>query len=431
MENKPKVLIRGPALSQSGYGQHARFLLRSLRKHEDKIDLYLINVGWGQTGWQYEICEERDYVDGLINKTVQHLQQNEGKVQFDMSVQVTIPGEFEKLAPINIGVTAGIETNKISAEWVKRTYLMDKLIVPSQFAKESITNATYQVKDQQGNDVEINCPCPVVVCPYPALVAEPEPLNFELEYDENYLTMCQWGPRKNIEQVIVGFVEELHNEEVGLIVKASVRNQSRVDREHTFEGLKGLLATLNRKYPDKKCKVYLLHGHMTEGEMATLFTHEKVKGYLTLPHGEGFGLSTFDAAIHGLPVIAPFWSGTTEFMHAPIKQKKNKRVTTKDQPALLSVSYSLAPVQDEAAWQNVLEKHMYWCFPEMGSYKAQLRKLRKNYNDAKGVANQLQKHILEQFNPDVMYDNFAKEITSMVDFSVEEWLSSLDVEEIE
>jgi len=428
MENKPKVLIRGPALSQSGYGHHARFLLRSLRGSD--LDLYLINVGWGQTGWLYEESEEREWLDNLINKTVALFQSVE-KPQFDMSVQVTIPGEFEKIAPINIGVTAGIETNKISEEWVKRCYIMDKIIVPSQFAKDSIINAKYQIKDPQGNDVDIACPCPVVVCPYPVEAPEAEPLTIDFDYDENYLTLCQWGPRKNVEQLIAGFVDELHDEEVGLVVKTSSRNQSRVDREVTHANLSQFVKQFDAKYANRKCKVYLLHGHMTEGELTSLYTHEKIKGYLHLAHGEGFGLPLFSAAIHGLPIVAPYWSGQCEFLHAPLRTKKNKKVTVKDKPAILAVEYTIAPVQDAAVWQNVLEPHMSWAFPDMGSYKAQLRKLRKNHNEAIGVAKQLQKHVLEQFDSDKMHEQFGKEITSLVDFSVDEWLSSLDVEEIE
>ena len=49
-----KIIVRGPALSRSGYGEHTRFLLRSLRKHEDKLDIYILNVPWGQTGWVWQ-----------------------------------------------------------------------------------------------------------------------------------------------------------------------------------------------------------------------------------------------------------------------------------------------------------------------------------------------------------------------------------------
>ncbi len=105
---KKKVLVRGPALTQSGYGEHTRFLLRSLRKYEDKIDIYLLAVNWGNTGWLYKDDEERRWIDGLLQKTFEY---NQSKQPYDVSIQVTIPNEWEKVAPVNIGVTAGIGNN--------------------------------------------------------------------------------------------------------------------------------------------------------------------------------------------------------------------------------------------------------------------------------------------------------------------------------
>ena len=39
-----KVIVKGPALSQSGYGEHTRFILRSLRSQPELFDVYLINI---------------------------------------------------------------------------------------------------------------------------------------------------------------------------------------------------------------------------------------------------------------------------------------------------------------------------------------------------------------------------------------------------
>ena len=35
-----RVLVRGPALSQSGYGEHTRLVLRALRSREEELELY-------------------------------------------------------------------------------------------------------------------------------------------------------------------------------------------------------------------------------------------------------------------------------------------------------------------------------------------------------------------------------------------------------
>ena len=38
---RKKIFVRGPVLSQSGYGEQSRFALRALRSREDKFDVYV------------------------------------------------------------------------------------------------------------------------------------------------------------------------------------------------------------------------------------------------------------------------------------------------------------------------------------------------------------------------------------------------------
>ena len=63
---KKKIVVRGPALSQSGYGEQTRFALRALRSREDLFDVYIIPVNWGQTGWVSLTNEERTWIDQKI-----------------------------------------------------------------------------------------------------------------------------------------------------------------------------------------------------------------------------------------------------------------------------------------------------------------------------------------------------------------------------
>ena len=132
---RKKVLVRGPALSRSGYGEHTRFVLRSLRSQESQFDVYLHNVNWGKTGWLWEENEERTWLDQIIIKTAHHV---ESGGQFDISLQVTIPNEWESLAPVNIGVTAGIETTKVAPQWIEKSKLMDHVITISEHSKNSL-----------------------------------------------------------------------------------------------------------------------------------------------------------------------------------------------------------------------------------------------------------------------------------------------------
>ena len=141
-----KVLLKGPVLTQSGYGHHARTVLRALRTKEDIFDIYIQPVTWGHTSWLWEDNEERKYIDGLLEKTIKHVSE---KGSFDISIQVAIPNEWEKISPINIGVTAGIETNMVSPEWIEKSSLMDKIITISEHSKNVYTGTTYEVTNEQ------------------------------------------------------------------------------------------------------------------------------------------------------------------------------------------------------------------------------------------------------------------------------------------
>ena len=134
--SKTKILVRGPALSRSGYGEHCRSVLRALRSNENN-DVYLLNVGWGSSGWISEDTEEREWIDNMIMQTARAVQS--GVRDFAISVQVQLPNEWQKLCKYNIGVTAGVETDKAPQDWSKSCLEMDKVIVPSQHSKKSFT----------------------------------------------------------------------------------------------------------------------------------------------------------------------------------------------------------------------------------------------------------------------------------------------------
>jgi len=85
-----KILISGPILSRSGYGEMARFALRSLKENQE-LDLYISPTPWGNTGWLWEENEERKLIDQLAAKTDVYIQQSGGKPEFDISLQISIP----------------------------------------------------------------------------------------------------------------------------------------------------------------------------------------------------------------------------------------------------------------------------------------------------------------------------------------------------
>jgi len=407
---RKKILVRGPFLTRSGYGEHARFVLRSLRSMEDQVEIYAIPVGWGQTGWTVESDSERRWLDFIVKKTTMLL--NSGAKDFDASIQVSIPNEWENLAPVNVGVTAGIETTKVAVEWIEKGNLVDKIIVPAEHGKQVYESTAYNVVvEQTGQEIEnYRCVKPIDVVSYPAKDYPTVDMPLELETDFNFVSVAQWGPRKNVENSLKWFVEEFIDQEVGLILKTNFVKNSLIDREKCMATIKNILD--KEDYKNRKCKIYLLHGDMSDAEMHSLYRNPKVKAFISTSHGEGFGLPFYEAAYEGTPIIAPDWGGYVDFLHMPVKNKKNK---TRNKAMFATVDYTLGPIPEQAVWDGVLVKDSLWCYPEQGSFKIKLREVYKDYGRFVKQAKQLQSHIKENLSETIQNRKMADSILQAIE----------------
>ena len=404
---KKRIVVKGPALSASGYGEQTRFALRALRQQEEQFDVYLINIPWGRTGQAPLEAEEKAWLNGLQAKTQMEAQRNGGKLQFDISLQVTIPNEFEKMADVNIGYTAGIETTKVAPQWIEKGNMMDKIIVPSNHSKTVFEQTSYKAKNQQtGQEVDFKLTTPVEVCAFPALNGEAVVPDLPLETEWNFLSVAQWGPRKNVEATIKNFVQEFKDEEdVGLVLKLNVAKNSTMDKEQTRKRVNNLLKAVKKEVGDYKCHLYLLHGSLTDAEMRGLYRHPKIKAFVTTTHGEGFGLPMFEAAIAGLPIAAPAWSSYVDFLFAPKKDKKTGK--TKNKAHFAKIDFDLKQVQQQAVWQGVIQPDAQWCWVKDFSVRSAMRDLKKNHGAFLSDAKKLSSHILEEFSEEKQKELFS------------------------
>jgi glycosyltransferase involved in cell wall biosynthesis len=183
--------------------------------------------------------------------------------------------------------------------------------------------------------------------------------------------------------------------------------------------------------PERKCKVYLLHGDLTESEMTSLYKHKDIKAIVSTTHGEGFGLPLFEAAMNGMPVVAPSWSGHIDFLTAPVRTT-GKVKKTKLKELYAKVDYTIQPIQKEAVWKDILVENSMWCYPKEKSFKNQLRNLFKNHGMYKSWAKKLQKHIVSEYEESKILDKMSHSLLGEESStSIEEQLAALDIRKFE
>ena len=397
---RKSILVKAPALSRSGYGEQSRFALRALRTREDIFDIYIMNIPWGQTGQIIGNIEEREWIESRMYQAAIFNQQG-GK--FDMSLQITIPNEFEKIAPINIAYTAGIETTKVPPEWIEKTNAtIDRMITVGEHGKKVFENTNYTLTNNETGetrpDFKVNIP--ITAVNYAVIETEAVPLEIELETDKNFLAVAQWGPRKNLDNTIKWFIDEFKDDDtVGLVLKTNVAGDSIMDRKMTQNRLESLL----QGHKDRKCKIYLLHGEITTEQLTWLYRHPTMKALINIAHGEGFGLPMFEAAYNGLPLVTVAWSGQMDFICRPNKKGKNF-------PRVHRVDYDLKKVQPEAVWPGVINEDSMWAFARESSYRRAIRAAVEKEERSRTEAKALQKYIKEKFTQDNQYKQF---ITAM------------------
>mgnify|MGYP003653231985 CR=1 FL=1 len=324
--SKPICVVTAPVATRSGYGAHSRDICRALIKL-DKYDVKIWPVRWGNTpmnALHIDDSNDKMIIDRLLPEP--NLPN-----QPELHIHITVPNEFQPFAKYNIGITAGLETTAVPAEWLQGMNRMNMNIVPSNFVKDTFSKVQFDIQNEETKQSEgvLKNEKPIEVLFEgadtniykktnefsQALVDEMSQIEeeFSFLYVGHWLQGGMGQDRKDVGMLIKVFCETFKNmkKQPALIMKTSSAGFSVIDRETMLNKIKHIKDDIKGKLPN----IYLLHGDLMDEEMNELYNHPKVKAHVTFTHGEGFGRPLLEATLSEKPVIAPSWSGHVDFLN--------------------------------------------------------------------------------------------------------------------
>jgi len=368
--SKAKVVVSCPIDTYSGYGARSRDFVQALID-TNEYDVKILPQRWGETRWGYL----KDHNDTELSSRIIRNMADQPEVW----IQITIPNEFKAVGKYNIGVTAGIETTLCDPSWIKGANNMNLMLVSSKHALESFQRSKFDLTDpktkQHVENIEIKTKMEVLFegADLTKYIVSKEKTDVTETLDKIpesfcYLTTGHWmqgafgEDRKNMGFTLKAFLETFKNKKnpPALVMKSHSVTTSTLDRNRILEQIEAVRKTVKGKLPN----VYLLHGEVSDKEMNSLYNNPKIKAFLSLPKGEGFGRPFLEFSLVNKPIIASYWSGQTDFLSSEF---------------IRPVKGVLKPVHKSVLVKEIIIEQAEWFTPDAADTGKALKDVHTNY----------------------------------------------------
>jgi glycosyltransferase involved in cell wall biosynthesis len=302
-----KILYAGLFTDASGYGNAARKYLSTLDKYLDhsKYDLKAAWISYEKQN--YASKEENELLSKYL---IDDEKLNAFIEDKDYIILLHLIPSFYRhasIAPLYNNAKKRInlsywESDRLPAEWreIFSSGVYDQLILACNWNKK-----TYD-KDSMS---------PSVVIPVPKY-------NQNIKKNINSIftifSMSQWQYRKGFDILIKAFYQEFFNQEdVKLFIK-TYRAEAQAGSDEVEQ--RNLIVSEAVSYKNSvghynqspKCKLEILTGIVSEEELLECYKRADV--FCLATRGEGFGLTMADAALYGIPCIAPDTGGHADLL---------------------------------------------------------------------------------------------------------------------
>lgn len=287
----------GPYNDHTGYGQASRGYILAL--HRKEVPLIIEPFCFERNPPEVLSVEEREIFNSLEKSSVDF-----DKVIIHLTPDL-LPRIISRYPDKHIISYTVWETDRLVPLWVDCLNQVDEVWVPSTWNKASFESSGVTI--------------PVHVVPhginegmFEGVADSGSVLSNINSSTYVFYSILQWNARKNPDALIRAYYNSFTpTDDVRLVLKTYIGRG--MSPAQDAEAIKDIVMRIRAdmrlsEYP----KLNLITDILSDEQLKAL--HMRGDCYVSLPHGEGWGLTMFEAGLAGKPVIATGAGGNMEFM---------------------------------------------------------------------------------------------------------------------